>query len=91
MISYFPMSVLCFVFLVHVQHHHPFLCLPYFSNGIISLLKNFHLCSRCSGEVKFTLVNSNIWKRRNVGVENGHLLYVCMTLMKFKFRKVQAM
>lgn len=42
-------------------------------------------------DVKFTLADSKVQKRRNLGVENGHLLHFCITVTKFKFKKVQAM
>lgn len=69
-------------------HHHLLLCLSYLP---VSLLRNFHPCSQFSEELKFTLVNSKVWKRRNLGIEDGHLLHLYFTTTKFKFKTVQAM
>lgn len=77
----------------HLQHHHPFFCLPYFSYGIASRLRNSHLYSCFSGEVKFTLVNSKVQKKRHLhflGVGNDFLLRDFRSVRRFKFKKVQA-
>lgn len=77
----------------HLRHHHSFFCLPYFSYGIPSRLRNSHLYSCFSGEVKLTLVNSKVQKRRHLhflGVGNDFLLRDFRSVRRFKFKKVQA-
>lgn len=78
--------MLCYglVFWLAAFFHLLLFCLSYL---LISLLRNSHLCSQFSGEVKFTLVHSKAGKRRNLAVKDAHLLQLYFTTTNFEFKR----